>query len=192
MRRLRKTWQKIGFWAITVLIAFGLLGSSLYGLWGLGSLDQAEVPGGPAPTSDDFARNVRQLEKQVRDNPVDVSSRIHLATIYRNIMDYERSIALFEEALALDADNQRVRLDLAEMYLQLGEYEQANGHLEALLETNPEHHRGLYLYGIVLGFGREDYPEAVRVLERFLTLVDSGPEADDARALIQEWKTRQP
>lgn len=190
MRRPWKTWQKAGFWAITILIACGLLGSSVLGLWGLGSLDQPEVPG-PTPALDDFARSVRQLEKQVQDNPGDVQSRIHLAVIYRNMMDYERSIQLFEEVLALEADNQRVRLDLAEMYLQLGEHEQAIGQLEALLEINPGHHRALYLYGIALGFGREDYPEAIRALERFLALVGSGSEADHARTLIQEWKTGQ-
>ncbi len=185
-----KTWQKVGFWAITVLIAVGLVAPSVLGLWGLGGQGQPEVPG-PAPALDDFAREVRQLEQKVRDNPSDVESRIHLAAAYRNMMDYGRSIALFEEALALDPGNQRVRLDLAEMSLQLGEYEQAIGHLEALLEINPGHHRALYLYGMALGFGREDYPEAVRALERFLALVGTGPEAEDARALIQEWTAGQ-
>lgn len=189
--RPRKTWKKAGLWAITVLISFGLLGSSLYGLWGLGNLDQPEAPG-PAPALDDVARSVRQLEEKVRDNPSDIESRIHLAVIYQNMMDYERSIELFEEILALEAGNQRVRLDLAEMYLQLGKHEQAIGQLEALLEINPGHHRALYLYGIALGFGRKDYPEAVRVLEHFLDLVGTGPEADNARTLIQEWTAGQP
>ncbi|MEW6540312.1 MAG: tetratricopeptide repeat protein [Bacillota bacterium] len=185
-----KTWQKVGFWAITVLIAVGLVAPSVVGLWGLEGQDRPEVPG-PAPALDDFAREVRQLEQKVRDNPSDVESRIRLAVAYRDMMDYERSIALFEETLALEAGNQRVRLDLAEMYLQLGEHEQAIGQLEALLETNPEHHRALYLYGLALGSGREDYPEAVRALERFLALVGTGPEAEYARTLIQKWTAGQ-
>lgn len=185
-----KTWQKVGFWAITVLIAVGLVAPSVLGLWGLGGQDQPEVPG-PTPALDEFVRDLRQLEKQVQDNPSDVESRIRLAVAYRDMRDYERSAALFEEALALDPGNQRVRLDLAEMSLQLGEHEQAIGHLEALLEINPGHRRALYLYGMALGFGREDYPEAVRALERFLALGGTGPEAEDARARIQEWTTGQ-
>lgn|GEM_PF-844946 len=189
MRRPRKTWQKVGFWALILVIAFGLVGPSVAGLWGMGG-DLEEQAEGPDSVSrqDQLASQLKELERRVEADPGDIASRVELAVHYKRMMDYEQAIVLFEEVLALDASNQRARIDLAEMYFVLEDYDRAVEQLEALLQANPNHQLGLYLYGITLGFGKEDYPGAVRALERFLSLADSGPNAEHARALIAEWE----
>lgn len=191
MRRPRKTWQKVAFWAILLIIGFGLVGSSVAGIWGMGgSLEQpAGDSSAPASPSDSFAREIQELEKQVSDNPEDVAGRVQLAVQYRAMMDYGRAIGLLEEVLVLDAGNQPARLHLAEMHLDMQDYDRTVEHLEALLRTNPDHRWGLYLYGLALGY-QEDYPGAVQALERLLSLADSGPDVEHARVLVEEWRAK--
>jgi tetratricopeptide (TPR) repeat protein len=153
---------------------------------GLGGQEQEELPA-PAAPQDQFARTLKELEARVAADPEDVNSRLELAVYYKRMMDVKRAVPLLEEVLVLDAANQRARVDLAEIHLGIGSYDQAVEQLEALLEINPEHQLGLYLYGVTLGFGKGDYLGAVQALERFLVLVDTGPDAEHARALIEEW-----
>lgn len=186
MRRPQKTWQKGGLWALILVLTFGLVGGSMVGMLGLGGQEQEELPA-PAAPQDQFARTLKELEARVAADPEDVNSRLELAVYYKRMMDVKRAVPLLEEVLVLDAANQRARVDLAEIHLGIGSYDQAVEQLEALLEINPEHQLGLYLYGVTLGFGKGDYLGAVQALERFLVLVDTGPDAEHARALIEEW-----
>lgn len=115
MPRPRKAWQKITFWLLIGIIAFGLVGSSVVGLWGLGHLDQLPASPEPAGAQNQLAGTLRELEQRVQADPEDIASRIELAVYYKQMLDLERAAALFEEVLALDASNQRARVDLAEI-----------------------------------------------------------------------------
>lgn len=165
------------------------MGSSLFaasGLWRAGGPDQGQYPD-PLLGQDKLSQDLKDLENRIQANPQDLAGRLELAVANKNRWNLERAVELFEEVVALDASHQRARLDLAELYFQMAEYDQAVAHLEALLEINPEHQLGLYWYGITLGSGKEDLPGGMRALERFLALKPTGPEAERARALIEEW-----
>lgn len=194
MRRPRKTWHKVFFWVLLGIIAFGLVGSSVAGLWGMGGNGgQARLPapGVDQPAGEPKAEDEpAEKEKPAEADPGDVNSLIALAVDHKRRLDYEKSIELFEKVVQLDPANQRARVDLAEMHFGLEDYDQAAAQLEALLRLNPEHRYGLYLYGIVLGLGKEDYPRAVQALERYLALEDTGADAEHARALIREWQAK--
>ncbi len=183
--RPRKAWHKIGLFALVAILAFGLVGSSVIGLLNAGSREAAEPD--PVSRQEQVADALVELEQQVAANPEDVTGRLQLAAYYKGMMDFQRAEELFEEVLQIDPENQRARVDLAEMYFILERHDEAVLHLDSLLELNPEHQLGVYLYGIVLGLGKGQYAEASEKLNDYLSLNDSGPEAEHARLLLEEW-----
>lgn len=187
MRKPRTFGQKAFFWAITIMIALGLVGGSVLMIFG-----GEDQPIAPAPEEDqqftDFIQALEELENHVRDNPEDTASRMQLAGAYTGMGQYEVAIEQFEAILEIDPGHEAARLSLAECYFALEKDDEALAQIDQLLEVNPEHQFAHFLAGYILGNGKEDYAAAIERMERYIELAGSGPYVEDAQAMIDEWK----
>lgn len=187
MRKPRTFGQKAFFWAITIMIAFGLVGGSVLMIFG-----GDDQPVTPVPQDDqqftDFIQALEELENHVRDNPEDTASRMRLAGTYAGMGQYGVAIEQYEAILETNPEHEAARLSLAECYLALEKDDEALVQISQLLEVNPEHQFAHFLAGYILGDRKEDYPAAIERLERFVELAGSGPYVQEAQAMIDEWK----
>ncbi|MBU4534144.1 MAG: tetratricopeptide repeat protein [Eubacteriales bacterium] len=189
MRRPRKFGQKLFFWVITIMIAFGLVGGSVAMIFSPDST-QPVTPPSDEDQFGEFVRALQELEEKVKENPEDLSSRIVLGNTYGQMGQFDAAIEQYVAVLETDPEYESARLSLAESYFALERDEEALAEVERLLEANPEHQFGHFLAGYILGNGLEDYPAAVEKMERFVELAGSGPYVDEAKAMIEEWSNK--
>ncbi|MGO0123448.1 tetratricopeptide repeat protein [Desulfothermobacter acidiphilus] len=97
------------------------------------------------------------------------------------------AITAYQEVLKLYPDNTNARLSLAEIYLAEEKYDAAEQQVNAVLQRHPENPTALFYRGLILGYGKKDYPAAVKDLQRFLQLAPDTPEAWQARSLVEKW-----
>jgi len=84
--------------------------------------------------------------------------------------DYEHAAALFEEALALDADSHDAANGLVVAHIRLGQYQQAAEGAEELTERAPDYGPGWFNLAWVLGRELEQPEQAHAAYERALEL----------------------
>ncbi len=170
------------------MVAFGLVGGSVAMIFSPDT--QPVVPPVSQNQFADIMKALEEAEKQVRDHPEDVTSRMLLAKTYVDIGQMEKAVEQYRAVLEIDPDQAAARLSLAEGYYVLGENHESLAEVERVLQANPEHQRAYFLAGIILGEGLEDYPAAVAKMERFVELAGSGPYVDEAKAKIEEWSNK--
>jgi len=173
------------FITVTVLIAIGLV-IPLAGLF-------QRQPGDSGATGDDYATQTLQeqlasLEERAKANPGDKDVLLELAETYIYTAQREQAIKTYEQVLALDPAHAESRLNLATLYYYSNQYDQAIGNLQDLIQRDPGNKNAHYLYGIILGTGKQDYAAAIQEMETFISLAGEGTEVEKARQAIEEWK----
>ena len=98
-----------------------------------------------------------QLEEQLKARPSDLHSPKSLASRHRAAARLLREKGLSDaardeliQAQQLDPDDVDIRLDLADLYLDLNQTEDAEALINAILEAQPDHRRAKMLDGILL------------------------------------------
>lgn len=83
-------------------------------------------------------KKVNLLIEQCKQKPDDVNLRYRLGRMLMQGQQWEQSAGVFEAALDMDPNNQKVMSSLVEVYDELEQKEQAVALLEKLKELNPE------------------------------------------------------
>lgn len=173
---------------IVVLIAVGMV-IPLAGLF----QKQPGNSGAPdvAETGQSLEERLADLESKAKENPGDKAVLTDLAQAYFYAGKPDQAVKTYEQVLALDPADGDVRIDIATIYYYSSKYDQAVAQLQELLKQDPENQNAHYLYGIVLGTGKEDYAGGIQELEKFVALAKEGPDVAKAKQAIEEWKAKQ-
>ncbi|MFL5462920.1 MAG: tetratricopeptide repeat protein [Gemmatimonadaceae bacterium] len=109
-------------------------------------------------------RRLQELEERLRANPEDLEALVQSGIAEKTAGRLERAHALFQHAIALDADSSVLHFLLAETLYNRGLHEDAMRSVRRSIELNPENPDALYLIGFILGdLGRaEEAAEANR------------------------------
>jgi len=167
----------------------GALGLLVVGL-GLGlllaRLTSPAPPSARSPSSDRLA----QLEQELRENPSDLKRLLAFA---HRALDEDRlseAIAAYKQIVERDPNNVEAITHTGLILFASGNVDQALAHLDKALTLDPTYAHALWDKANILYRAKQDYTGAIKALEAFLTVIPSGQDADQARAMIAEAKGR--
>ncbi len=201
-RKRVKFWQKWIFGAMAILMALWLVSIPVSRWVGCGGEEEA------ASTLDD---RIAALERQVAASPATVEARLELAEAYRRranqqvegsdgrTADLEASAAAYEayvkrvaRAEGTKAEQREAKrlqiaalLDLAKVYLTLGDYAQVTNVYGRLTDLRPNNAEYFYDMGRV-AISAGDTDAALLAFGRYLELRPDAPEAEQVQQWIDE------
>jgi Tfp pilus assembly protein PilF len=114
-------------------------------------------------------RVLELLEPWLKEHPDDVDAHIQRGASLKDLQRHAEAASAYERALALDAENRRATLGLAQARLNMQQWAEAASLSERLIASGLEasHVRGMLAYA-QLGLGRNE--DAVRNYEKALEL----------------------
>ena len=130
--------------------------------------------------ADSTTRALAEIDGLVLEFPEDAEVRVARASLRRSIGLPDAAIEDLEEAVRLDANLSRARLDLARLLLERERVSEAESHFRRLLETNPRDARSLEGIG-ACALANGD-PEAAEVA--FRGAIESDPELASAHLAL--------
>jgi tetratricopeptide (TPR) repeat protein len=133
--------------------------------------------------SDQDRTNIIQLIQQAINeaksatvlNPEDSANWENLAQIYRNLINLAEgadqwTIAAYQQAIATDPVNPRIRVNLGGLFYAFQNYEIATRHFENAVNLKPDYANGYYNLAVVYR-DREMYQQAYSAMQTVLNLV---------------------
>ena len=169
----------------TILISFiavgiGFLGGVVFSAYKSGS-------GVPMPTaappqqaaqeqtlSEDQAKRILALEREVSTNPKDLKAWTQLGNLYFDTNNYESAIRSYKKSLELNPNNANVQTDMGVMYRRNGQPKEAIKAFDKAIEIDPNHEISRFNRGIVLLHDLNEREAAIRAWEE---LVEMNPSA---------------
>ena len=124
--------------------------------------------------TEDQAKHILALEKEVVANPDNVDAWTQLGNLYFDTNNFDSAIRAYKKSLALKPDNANVQTDLGVMYRRAGQPEQAIKAFEKAVEIDPKHEVARFNTGIVL---LHDLNDREGALKAWQGLVDINPAA---------------
>ncbi|MDO8429796.1 MAG: O-antigen ligase family protein [bacterium] len=85
---------------------------------------------------------IEEAEKSVAENPLDPRSYLFLGTIYQKVGLSDQALAVFNKAIELSPQKQQIYFELADVYLQKGDYQNAILALEKSFKLDTEFSSG--------------------------------------------------
>lgn len=183
-QKIRKKQQKMVLWVLTILLSFGLIGSSV--VWISGKF----FPDAKSESQEAYspAKILAEAEAKAKARPDDAQALADLAQIYFQAGKLPEASKMYAQAIKVEPKNSVYCTQLSLIYLLLGQYEQACNVLEKELANHPESKEARYYYAQTLALGKKDYPRAVKEMEKYIDLVKTGEDVAKARQMVTEWK----
>jgi len=133
---------------------------------------------------------IAAYQKAIALTPEDPGLYQNLGNIYAARGNTEKAKELYEKSASLSSalDPKAAATTYYNMgvtYINNGNTEEAAGALKKAVEMDPAHAEAHYQLGITL-IGLNDMPGAVDHLKKYLSLAPSGPNAETAKALVQQ------
>jgi Tfp pilus assembly protein PilF len=100
----------------------------------------------------------------------------NIANVYYQARDYRKASELWNEALALNPRNQKIRYYLASAYIKLGDLNTAAIHADQLVAKRPDHPDYLNLKGFIL-MKQKRFEEALPFFRKCLQLYPNNKKA---------------
>lgn len=186
-RKRNKRLQKVVWVVLAVLLSIGLILPSfisfLPNLNGSNNSQQANQTAGADNT-------IKQWEAQAQQNPKDVNILNALAAAYANAGKLDQSAATYEKLLQIDSNDINARLNLVVVYSSLGKKDLADQQMQQAVKIAPENPQVHRQYANLLVQDKQDYSAAVSEMEKFIALQKTGPDVDQARQQINQWKAK--
>jgi len=105
---------------------------------------------------------------KLKASPTDPALLVQLGDLRYDAGQYKQAISYYEQSLALDPNNTRVRADMASAYAYSGDYDRAIAEYKTALKYDPKHALSLYNLGMVLWRDKGDTKDAVEAWETLL------------------------
>ena len=115
--------------------------------------------------------------------------RIELANLYFDAERYDDAIAWYEQAVALQPNDENLSTDLGVCYYYTNQPDKALARFDASLKINPKHVKTLLNVGIVRAFGKQDLPGATKAWEQVIALDPNGAEGQAAKRALDTLKS---
>lgn len=132
----------------------------------------------------DFEQQASILKMQLKTNPREVTTLLHLGNLYYDHQRWSEAISYYEQALELQPDNPDMRTDMATAYYYNGDPQRAAGEYEKVLKNHPNYPNTLFNLGIVRLDGLKDPKGAIDAWERLLRANPPADQAEKARQQI--------
>ncbi len=160
-----------------ICLAVGFFGGVVYSAYKSGS--GIQVPGSipqqarqgeaqPKTATEDEAREMLALEKEVAKNPDNADAWLRLGNLYFDTNNYQKAIQAYNKSLALKPNNADVQTDLGVMYRRAGKPREAIKAFQAAVRIDPDHEIARFNTGIVLLHDLSDQEGALRVWEELV------------------------
>ncbi len=164
--------------AAIILIALGLAGCQF---------------GHPVVSNDGAAQtgnktDVSALTRKAEQSPGEVRAWISLGNALFDTNRWVEAIEAYRRALALDAQNVDVRVDLGTCYRSANMPESAIKEYRIAIEIDPRHKNARRNAGVVLAYDLNKPDLAIIEFEKYLELDPDSPERDAIRRAIDELK----
>ena len=148
---------------------------------------QAGYPGGaPAFVTPE---QMRMLEQATTQSPKSAAAWIAYGNALMDSNMYREAADAYQKALTLDPKNVDVRVDRGTCLKNSGRPQEAVEEYRKAIKINPNHliaHRNL---GVTLAFDLNEKKEAIRELEKYLSIAPNAPDAGEARQMLQDLKS---
>ncbi|MBW1698226.1 MAG: tetratricopeptide repeat protein [Deltaproteobacteria bacterium] len=164
-----------------MLVAFIALGVGFVGgvvFSAFKTIPRVPAPGPEQPAqpvkeqsiSEEQARQILALEREVASNPDNVDAWTKLGHLYFDANNFESAIRAYEKSLELKPDNADVQTDLGVMYRRNGQPEQAIKAFNKAIEIDPEHEISRFNKGVVLLHDLNDHRGAIEAWAELLKI----------------------
>lgn len=106
------------------------------------------APGG-GNVSSEFKQRMEKLKSNYETNPKDTVNSKEYARLLAAAHKPEESVEIFQSILNLDNSRDDIRVELATVYYNLNQYEDAKKQLETVLNNNPSSTEVIYNLGAI-------------------------------------------
>ncbi len=124
--------------------------------------------------TEDQAKRILALEKEVAANPDNGDSWTQLGNLYFDTSNFESAIRSYKKSLALKPNNANVQTDLGVMYRRAGQPQEAIKAFEKAIRIDPKHEIARFNTGIVF---LHDLNDREGALKAWQDLVNINPAA---------------
>lgn len=128
----------------------------------------ANVPIPPAELKRMADEESKPILDKLKSNPKDAASLAQLGDLRFDAGQYKEAITYYEQTLALDPKNTRVRADMANAYAYTGNPDHAISEYQTTLKYDPKHGLSLLNMGMVQWHDKGDANAAVATWEKLL------------------------
>jgi cytochrome c-type biogenesis protein CcmH/NrfG len=141
----------------------------------------------PAAPPVDMAR-VKELTEKIKQSPRDFDSIVELGNLNFDQKNYDDSIKLYKEALAIRPDALNVRTDMGTAMFYLNRYDDAIATFQEVLKTQPNDAQALFNLGVAMLHGKNDPKRALEYWEKLVETNPNHPQTAFVREQIKKLK----
>lgn len=174
---------------IAGLVVGVLLGRSTSDGPGTPGLSGRAAPGG-APRARPVADEIEARRKEVEPSDAPTKKLLTFAHLALDEGQTPAAIWAYKRVLAREPKNVEALTHMGIVFYQGNHVDEALARLEEALALDPNYAHAHWDRAHILFHGRKDYAAAVRALEAFIALVPTGEDAERARAMLIEARTR--
>jgi tetratricopeptide (TPR) repeat protein len=131
---------------------------------------------------------IEEYQGVLAGDPHNLAAIIALGNAYFDAGQWKQAIRHYEQALRLDPANANVITDMGTCYRNLAMPDRAIAEYERALQIEPAHQNALFNLGVVHGYDRKDYAEAIRYWEQLLHVSPKHPRADYLQATMAQFR----
>ena len=181
----KETWLFVGVALIIGILAGALIVNKMKKP--SGEEGSSAAPGAALPTVN-AQQQISMLQGIVAKDPGNRNAWIQLGNQYFDSQQPMKAVEAYGKALAINGNDPDVLTDQGVMFRQLGWYDRAVDNFVKANQIDPTHAQSLYNLGVVYLYDLKDVAKARAAWEKFLTIVPSGPGADQVRAQLEALK----
>lgn len=176
----RKSTAPILYIVVVSIMVFSLI------IAGLAAVDwSALFPTSSEPTPDYSIDQIALQQTAVAQNTDDADAQVLLASMLANSGRMQEAIPVYEEAIRLDPENTRIRLDFARSLQSNGMNADAEAQFLRVLELNPDDHTAHYYLGrLYLDWQPRRLDEAILHLQRVIEIAPGSFLAEQATGVL--------
>jgi tetratricopeptide (TPR) repeat protein len=131
---------------------------------------------------------IEEYRNVLAADPHNLTALIALGNAYYDVGQWKLAIQHYEQALQLDPHHADVITDMGTCFRNLGMPDRAITLYERTLTIEPTHQNALFNLGVVYGYDRKDYAQAIAYWERLLHVSPKHPKAEYLQATMAQFK----
>ena len=147
---------------------------------------QVPVDGTEIAKRQQVQQQAAELEDMLAQTPNDHRLMVAIGNLYYDAAMWPNARGWYERAIAEEGGNPDVLTDLAVVYRNLGQPQDALGALDQVLAAAPEHWQARFNRVVILHFDLHEHEAAEKALADLEALAAENPEIPDLSTLQQE------
>ncbi len=125
------------------------------------------------------------LEEIVAREPDNHNAWIKLGHNFFDSDQPMKAIEAYTRALEINGNDPNILTDQGVMFRRIGWFDKAIGNFEQAIRIDATHQQSLYNLGIVYRYDLQDFPNAIKVWEKLLSIDPGSPGANQIRSELE-------